>query len=164
MKILTLDLAQTTGWAHSCGLSGIQNFKPRRGDSPGMCFIELRAWLNRFLDTENTELIVYEQAGVHRSNAAHHSAHGFIATLEMVAIERKVDITSRSPTAIKKFALPGVKGKGARNKTRMMQYVENRWPHLNLKTNDEADAIILLWMVLDEFRIANTAWHRSCVL
>ena len=68
VKILALDLATNTGWAHSDGASGVQSFKPRRGDSPGMRYLNLRAWLSRVQEVAPIELIVYEQPH-HRGGA-----------------------------------------------------------------------------------------------
>lgn len=167
MNILSLDIAQSTGWSHSNGHSGVQSFKPRRGDSPGMQFMEFQGWLRRFLDLQPTDLVVYEQAPTNRRNAAAvHIAHGFISALEIVQVERKFELTSRSVSAIKQFALPNVKKQKDRNKPRMVQYVENHWPHVRLPDkgdDDQADAIILLWMVLNELKITDTEWHRKRV-
>ena len=160
MNVLALDLATKTGWAHTCGMSGVQDFARRRGDSPGMLFIDFRAWLIRFLDQAQTELIVYEQAGIHRSGAATHVAHGLISAAEVVAAERKIEITNRSPSAIKNFILPDVPVK-RRNKPKMIQAAENRWPHIEMVTDDQADAILLLWFAMDDLKITDTVWHRT---
>ena len=167
MNILTLDLAQSTGWAHSCGQSGVQSFHPRRGDSPGMQFVEFQSWLRRFLDLQPTSLVVYEQAPTNRRNAASvHIAHGYISALEMVQVERGFELTSRSVSAIKLFALPHIKKQSDRNKQQMVMYVENHWPSVRLPhrgDDDQADAIILLWMILIEMGITDTEWHRRRV-
>ena len=147
MRLLALDLATKTGWAHSNGASGVQDFSPRRGDSPGMRWINFRSWLLRLIEAAPVDLIVYEQAAYHRSLAANHVAHGLIAAVESVATECNIELTSRSPTAIKKYALPNIK---KRNKTRMVMAAENKWPDVSILSDDQADALWLLDLVLSE--------------
>lgn len=144
MKILALDLATKTGWAHSDGGSGVQSFKPRRGDSPGMRWIEFRAWLQRVLDAAPTDLIVYEQAH-HRGGAPTHVAHSLIACVEMVVAHRKIDISSRHSASIKKHAT----GKGNANKKSMLLAAYNKWGP-NIEGDDHADALWLLDLVQTE--------------
>jgi len=158
--ILALDLATSVGWAHTNGTSGVQVFKPRRGDSPGMRYLEFRAWLLRVFDLVPIDLLVYEQAGHHRSNAATHVAHGLIATAESVAAERRVEITSRSPSDWKKQVLPDISFKKA-NKQRIIMEVENHWPNVVIQSDDQSDAIMLLWSVLVDLKVGGTRWHQT---
>ena len=47
MKILAIDQATKSGWAvnYPALLSGTQDFSLKRGDSHGMRFLRMRAWL-----------------------------------------------------------------------------------------------------------------------
>src|SRR5690242_16045001 len=103
-RLLALDLGTRTGWALSAGASGVQDFTARRGDSPGMRWIEFRAWLCRLLDSAPVDIIGYEQAH-HRGGAATHVAHSLISVVEAVAAERKLELTNRHTASIKKHAL-----------------------------------------------------------
>ena len=143
MNILALDLATRTGWAHTCGESGVQDFSPRRGDSPGMRWLALRAWLNRVLDMVPTDLIVYEQAH-HRGGAATHCAHAMIGVVESVAAERKIEVTNRHTSTIKKFAV----GKANAPKERMLIAACERWD--GVIDDNHADALWLLALVASE--------------
>lgn len=143
VNILALDLATKTGWAHSYGISGVQDFSPRRGDSPGMRWLNFRGWLNRILETAPVELIAYEQAH-HRGGAATHVAHGMIACVESVAAERGIELTSRHTATIKKHAL----GKGRGDKSDMMQAARKMGWHP--ADDNEADALWLLDLVKSE--------------
>jgi hypothetical protein len=147
--VLALDLALQTGWSHSCGYSGTQSFHDVRGDSPGMRFVKLRAWLVRMMEEAPFQLIVYEQAGHHISNAATHSAHGFISTAEAYAAERGIEITSRSPSAIKKYAL-GETSRSNSHKGRMLVAADNRWPNVEFIDDNHVDAHFLLHMVMED--------------
>lgn len=143
LNILALDLATRTGWAHTCGTSGVQDFAPRRGDSPGMRWLEFRAWLNRVLDMAPAELIVFEQAH-HRGGAATHVAHSLISVCEQVAAERGLEITSRHSASIKKHAT----GSGRGNKQDMQDAACKKWPAEGpLLDENEIDARWLLDLV-----------------
>lgn len=143
MRILALDLATRTGWAHSSGGSGVQNFAPRRGDSPGMRWIEFRAWLLRLLDSAPADVIAYEQAH-HRGGAPTHVAHALIGATEAVAAEREIQITNRHTATIKKHAT----GKGNADKTQMMEAARGRgWSPAD---DNECDAMWLLDLVRSE--------------
>jgi Holliday junction resolvasome RuvABC endonuclease subunit len=143
--ILALDLATKTGWAHSCGVSGVQDFSPRRGDSPGMRWLTFRAWLNRVLDFTPTDVIVYEQAH-HRGGAATHVAHSLIGMTETVAAERGIEVTNRHTASIKKHAL----GKGRGDKEQLMAAAKVKWPSREIADHNEADALWLLDLVSSE--------------
>lgn len=150
MNVLALDLSTSgTGWAHTNGGSGVQSFKPRRGDSPGMRWLEFRAWLCRLLDSAPTDLIAYEQAH-HRGGAATHVAHSLISCVETIAAERSIEVTNRHTASIKSHALQGAKAPKGKTKLKMMQAAENRWPHVDFLTDDQSDAVWLLDLVLME--------------
>lgn len=149
-RILALDLATRTGWAHSCGQSGVQDFSPHRGDSPGMRWIEFAAWLRRLLDAAPADVIAYEQAH-HRGGAPTHVAHSLISQVEIVAAERKCELTNRHTATIKKHAT----GKGNADKAAMVVAARSRWPeHEGALDDNEADALWLLDLVQKELEDA----------
>ncbi len=145
LKLLALDLATRTGWAHSCGASGVQDFAPRRGDSPGMRWIAFRAWLNRVLDDAPADVIAYEQAH-HRGGAATHVAHSLISNVEAVAAERNIELTNRHTATIKKHAL----GTGRGDKEAMTAAARAKWPDVEIIDDNQADALWLLDLVRKE--------------
>lgn len=145
-SILALDLATKTGWAHSCGLSGVQDFSPRRGDSPGMRLLNLRGWLNRLLDEAPVDVIAYEQAH-HRGGAATHVAHSIIGVVEVIAAERNIGLTNRHTSEIKKHAL----GKGRGDKEQMIEAAKSKWA-IKIEDDNHADALWLLDLVGSELR------------
>ena len=144
--ILALDLASVTGWAESGGLSGVQSFYPRRGDSPGMRWVEFRAWLNRLLDSlPEVGIIGYEQCH-HRGGAATHVAHSLIALVETVAAERGLELTNRHASSIKKHAV----GRGNASKDEMLGAARRKWPDVDIADDNQADALWLLNLLMAE--------------
>ena len=153
MRILALDLSVScTGWAYSdseSGLesSGVQSFKGRRGDSPGMRWLEFKAWMNRVIMAAPVDLIAYEQAH-HRGGAATHAAHGLIACVEEVAAVLNIEVTARHTGSIKKHAKGA--GKGKMNKLAMVRAAAVRWPNMKIIDDNHADALWLLDLVREE--------------
>lgn len=143
---MALDLATTTGFAHSSGKSGTVSFLARRGESPGMKFFEFRSWLVQFISGTPTDLICYEQSGYHRSNAATHSAHGLIAVTELVCTEFGIELTNRSPNEIKNFACPEMSAAKVK-KAHMMRAADNKWPNVDFSDDNEIDAVFLLDLI-----------------
>lgn len=154
MKILALDLATQTGYAHSHGPSGSVNFDLIRGESPGMRFLKFRKWLVEFLKEYETTLVVYEQAGHHRSRAAEHVCHGFIATCELVIAEfQNIELTNRTSSAIKKHALGEGVPRARSGKPFMVQAADNMFPDIVVIDDNHADSLLLLDMVKKEFHV-----------
>lgn len=147
LNVLALDLATRTGWAHSCGVSGVQDFAPRRGDSPGMRWLAFRAWLNRVLDDAPADVIAYEQAH-HRGGAATHVAHSLVGMTEAVAAERGIEITNRHTATIKKHAL----GRGRGDKDAMAAAAKVKWPARAFIDDNEVDALWLLDLVVSDLQ------------
>jgi len=141
---LALDLATKTGWAHSNGESGVQDFKPRRGESPGMRYLALGAWLNRMYGLAPFDLVVYEQAH-YRGGAATEVLVGMVTKVQEWCAERGIEYTSRHSKAIKKHAL----GKGKGSKLAMRLSAEVKWGR-DIESDDEADALWLLSLVQSE--------------
>ena len=154
MRILALDLSVScTGWAYNdseSGMrsSGIQSFKGRQGDSPGVKWIEFKIWLHRQIDSaESIDLLAYEQAH-HKGRAATHYAYGLISCVEEVAAKRGVEVTLRHSQSIKKHAMGDKKGK--RNKLAMVRLAAERWPEIMILDDNHADALWLLDLVRSE--------------
>ena len=144
MRILALDLATKTGWAHSSGPSGVQSFALRRGDSSGMRFVYLRAWLTRMEENEPFDLIAYEQPH-HRGGRATEVLLGLATTVQGWAAENGKEVTTRSTSELKKHAT----GKGKASKLSMMLSAERKFGR-EPEDDNEADAMWLLDLVKRE--------------
>jgi len=147
MNILALDLATQTGWASSDGTSGMQKFPLKRGESPGMRYRNLRAWLSEMHEKGSFEVIAYEQAH-HRGGHATEVLLGMATIVQAWAAEFGVDVTSRHSSQIKKHAL----GKGKGTKLAMMLACEKKFG-FEPETDDEADALWLLDLVQKDLKV-----------
>lgn len=146
MRILALDCATTTGYAFTSEkdspVSGIANFALRRGESPGMRFLNFSYFLTNAVLTAAPDLVVFEQSH-HRGGAATEVCVGMTTrVLEICALYgfEHAPIHSRE---LKKWAT----GKGNASKEDMQMEAAKRFPHYDSskdKGGDEADALLLL--------------------
>jgi len=144
VRILALDLATQTGWAHSDGASGVQSFRPRRGDSPGVRYLALRAWLSRMYELAPFDLIVYEQPH-HRGGHSTEVLVGMVTTMQAWAAEHGVETTARHSGEIKRHAL----GKGRGSKLAMQLMAEREFG-FEVIDHNHADALWLLDLAKSE--------------
>jgi len=137
MNILALDLSTKTGWATKYQ-SGVQEFPLKRGDSPGMRFLNLRGWLNQMLSIlGKIDVIVYEQAH-HRGGAATQLCVGMVTHVLSFCAENNIDVTGVHTGTLKKHAT----GKGNASKEQMMSAGRAKgWSFLD---DNECDALWLL--------------------
>lgn len=143
MKILALDLATRTGWAHSDGPSGVQDFSLKRGESSGMLFLKFRGWLDRVYSDAEFELVAYEQPHL-RGGYATELLAGMVGILLAWAVENGVEYAMRHSGEIKRHAT----GKGNANKEQMIEAARKiGW---NPEDDNEADALWLLDLVQEE--------------
>lgn len=141
MKILALDLALTTGWAHSKNdsqESGTFTIDQKRGESPGMRYVRFNAWLKEVLDTITPAIVIYEQAH-HRGGAATEIAFGLITRVQEACSERNINYQKLHSGTIKKFAT----GSGRASKDDILATARLHWG-ANIRDHNEADA---LWML-----------------
>ncbi len=151
MNVLALDLGTRTGWAlRENGMieSGTDTFDVKRGESPGTRYMRFNRWLDEFAlhpsaGLPRVELIVFEQAH-HRGGAATEVAAGFSTRVLEFCARHGIEHAVVHSARLKKFAT----GKGNASKTEMLEAVARRWKRV--ETDDEADALALLYQVIDE--------------
>jgi Holliday junction resolvasome RuvABC endonuclease subunit len=135
MKILSLDIASTTGWCLEKDIYGTWDFKTRRDESMGMKLIRFRAKLREINELEKIDIMIYERpAGRHASSIIHQSK--LIAVLEEFCEAVGIEYRSYSAKEIKKFAT----GKGNAGKPAMIQAAKDKYNYTGNDDN-EADAI-----------------------
>ena len=151
MKVLSLDLATTTGWAYNQPTinGGVWNLKPKRGSSEGMKQIKLRSFLQDFASTVGgIDLIVYEKpAG--RFMVGVISVAELVSVVKMFCEDEGIEYTSVRPTQVKKFAT----NKGNSNKEQMFAEAKRRFPGVEIIDHNQSDAMLMLDMTLKEYSL-----------
>ena len=152
MKILAIDPGLSPGWAVFFSESdriesGVQVFRARRGESPGMRYLYFRTWLDRILNRIKPDLIVYEMSHL-RGGAATQIQVGLTSRIEEICSVLKTDYMKVHSGAVKKF----ITGSGRANKEDMIAAAnkifqnQKRSPGREITSDDEADAVcILAW-------------------
>jgi Holliday junction resolvasome RuvABC endonuclease subunit len=147
MKVLSLDIASTTGWCLEEGIYGTWDFKTRRDESMGMKLIRFRAKLKEIHKLENIDVMIYERpAGRHASSVIHQSK--LIAVMEEFCEENSIDYRAYSAKEIKSFAT----GKGNAGKPAMIQAAKDKYNYTGDDDN-EADAIHMWYLFKEELSL-----------
>ncbi len=146
-SILALDMGSRCGWAigkEGDVCSGVWDIAPRRGESPGMRYIRLRARLQE-VRTAYPDLaaVFYEQAH-HRGGAATEYAVGCVATVQAWCAEHGIEHSAVHSATIKKHAT----GKGNAGKGEVIAAM--RAAGFKPSDDNEADALALLAWALDQ--------------
>lgn len=147
VRVLSLDLAQTTGWAliaNGIITSGSQCFagKTKKGETQhaGNNFSRFDNWLRDRLCDDKPEAVCFEEVFRWMSSSAAHSFCGFRAIMMLQCTRKGIPCFAYSPTTIKKYWT----GNGAAKKELMMETTLMRFPDLDLTDSNEADAIAIL--------------------
>lgn len=146
LPTLALDFATKTGWAHSCGASGVWDFSIKKDESSGMRLIRFQAKLRETHESVGFGLIVFETVSVGRGTKANMDGVKLQSKLqgviEQFAEEHDgVECCSYHQATIKKHALPRVK---KRDKAAMLSAARARWPAVDIIDDNQADALWLL--------------------
>ena len=146
MRALALDMGSRCGWAIGKAAeqgsgqvcSGVWDIAPRRGESPGMRYLHLRAHLQRVRAAyPDLAAVFYEQAH-HRGGAATEYAVGCVATVQAWCAEHGLEHAAVHSATIKKHAT----GKGNAPKDAVMGAMRRRG--FTPADDNEADALALL--------------------
>lgn len=144
IKILAIDPATKMGWAISPVLCGMENYTPKSGESSGFKLIKFKSFLQKIIQTENIELLVYERAGGRFKNDIMSHAK-WVAVIEIVCIELNIQYRAYSSGEIKKFAT----GKGVASKAEMIKAAIRKYKK-PVKDDNVADALHLLHLAIED--------------
>lgn len=146
MKILAIDPAIKTGWAHSSGACGIWDLSIRADESSGMRLIRFETKLNMILAGPGVDLIAFEAITAGAGAKANFNAIKLQVKLQAVierwCEENGVEHCSYNLMTIKKYAVPE-KGK-KRDKAAMVAAARRRWPDRDIEDDNVADALFIL--------------------
>ena len=149
MRILALDTATQTGWAIADGKtiveSGVQDFARRRGESPGLQFLQFRTWLKKFCLHFDIDLLVYERAH-HRGGAATEIGVNLTGRVQEVAAELGKEYATVHTSTLKKW----VTGSGRASKSEMIEAAKSILGRDPIDDN-EADAVHLARWAAEEY-------------
>jgi hypothetical protein len=146
MRILAIDPATTTGWAHSTGPSGVWNLKTGSNESIGMKFVRFIKNIQGIKETLGIDIIVYEISSVGSGLKANFMSAKLIDQLgAMIELYTEttpnVECKGYNLQTVKAHALPG---EAKRDKKAMLSAAKNKWPGVKFQDDNEADAYWLL--------------------
>jgi Holliday junction resolvasome RuvABC endonuclease subunit len=143
MRILSLDLGTTTGWALTTRtgiVSGSQSFKPSRFEGAGMRFLKFRKWLTETkASSDGIDTVYFEEVRRHMGVDAAHAYGGFMAHLTAWCEHHQIPYQGVPVGNIKKSAC----GKGNAGKNEIIDAMISKG-HSPCDSN-EADALALLY-------------------
>src|SRR6202007_160954 len=135
MRILALDCATKTGFAHSCGISGTWDLRVLRNESSGMRLIRLRGKLNEIKQNVGVDMIVPQAVHVRFVRAAEPLIE-LRGTVKLWCEDNGANFDGDyKPSEIKKIAT----GKGNASKEAMI--AEARVLKWDVSDDNEADAL-----------------------
>jgi len=146
VKILALDFATKTGWAHSTGPSGVWDLSIRKDESSGMRLVRFESKLREVYTGLGVDVLVFEAVTVGGGLRVNFDSIKLQSKLQAI-IERFVARTpgleccSYNLNEIKKYAIPQ---KGKRDKEAMLEAAKRRWPGREFVDDNEVDACWLL--------------------
>ena len=149
MKILALDPAEHTGYAHSDGHMGVWLLSDHCSRHPGARLERLRERLYEAFREWGFERLAFEDASFGSPNpnvqAMHNELRGVI---KLVAAELAVDVVLFKPSTIKKFAT----GSGRAEKWQMVRALKTQFG-IEVTDDNVADAMWILRMAENPTRI-----------
>ena len=142
MTILALDVGTHCGWAAFYDtdiIYGCKDFKLKRGDSPGLRFIQFTNWFVSQLNQFRPDLVIYEQAHF-RGGYATELLVGFTTRIMEFCAARGIEYAAIHSGTLKKWAV----GSGRADKRMMMDGASVR---IGRKITNEhiADALWLMF-------------------
>ena len=146
MKILALDPATKTGWAHSNGKSGVWDFTIKKDESPGIRLLKFRNKLKDVNKFYGIDLVAYETPrGFGHWNAL--SLHSkFAGIIEEFCAEFDILCKGYVATAIKMHATLN----GRASKEEMVSRAEFKFG--KVIDDNHADALWILDLAVKDFK------------
>lgn len=146
MKILALDCATKTGWAHSGGASGVWDLSIKNDESAGMRLIRFEGKILEVKREVGVNVIAFEQASVFSGGKANTNAGKLITSMiaiihRLCAEDDSLECMGVNLASIKAHALPNER---KRDKAAMVASARQKWPERRIEDDNEADALWLL--------------------
>jgi len=145
MNILAIDPGTHCGYAKSPIESGTWDLRVKRNEGGGMRYFRLRNYL--ITACVGIDLVVYEEVMRHMGTDAAHLYGGIVAIIQEHCEMHNIQYAGIPVGTIKKFA----SGKGNANKEAMIAAAQTRWPEIEIKDDNQADALWLLAVAQEEY-------------
>lgn len=154
LRILALDLADTTGWARLYAngeiKSGVLSLKLRDDETPGARWQRARKTILEL--AAGVELITWERIVARSAVWAASTLFGLETQVLEVCHILGADALTVMPATLKKFAC----GNGRAKKPEILAAARKRWPKVTFATHDEADARFVLEWARQEIAAARS--------
>ena len=149
-SLLALDLGTSLGWAMKTRtgayVSATETLaKGGRYEGGGVRFLNFERLLDAVHKATPVDEVAFEEVRRHAGTTAAHVYGGLLGVLTAWCEKNEVPYSTRTVQQIKTFAT----GKGNASKTDVVSAVRG-WENWRPTTDDEADAIALLHLVLSE--------------
>lgn len=159
-RVIGLDLSLTsTGVASNAGW--VDRIRTGTDKTPGG-FLRLRAIRARVLELGPADLIVVESLAISSQTGQHLTRAGLWHVVMEAIDARGYSWAQVNPGTLKKYAT----GKGNASKDEVLAAVIRRFPAVEVKGNDEADALVLAAMGSDHLgqpMVDMPATHRAAL-
>lgn len=157
LRILALDPATRTGYAHTSGERGEWDLRGAAGEHVGRRLLRLRDRVSELVDALGASVIAYEDAAFGGHHMRGHLFAGELrAVIKMVAAEVDAELLSYVPSSIKKFAT----GYGKADKQQMRRAYQTYFGELPGSDNI-ADALWVLEMAKQGYEPETTKKKRA---
>ena len=143
-RILALDPASNTGWAHSNGTYGVWRLRDHNVAALDREHVYLERHLENAIASMGCDMIATENAGFGSPNPEVQARHNErLGVIRLVAARHRIELQTFKPNTIKIFAT----GDGNADKREMIDAC-HRLLQVQVTTNDEADAVWILHLAM----------------
>ena len=157
VTLLALDLETACGFAifkdgkFISGTKKLGTYKEKFGAR----FHEFRTWLLNIIAKHNIEAVYFERVFGHKGVEAAHCYGGFLYMLASVCFQQNIPCKGLIVQAIKKFMT------GKNNATKDEMIAAARQKRFNPETDDEADAIAIMLLAIEDQINRNKKTNKS---
>jgi len=142
MNALGLDLATLTGWGSWVDgnlNSGLKSFS-LKGQSDGQRYSRFSEWLNKTIQEQPWDIVVYEKVHRHMGTQAAHIYGYFEGELLKLCHDSGIKCKGVGVGSVKKLAT----GKGNAKKGQMIVAARRAFPDQSIGDDNQADALFIL--------------------
>lgn len=141
MRVLAIDPATACGWAvfedGKPVAGGVWKLAPKKNRGGGVRFLQLEIELRRILASEPLDMVFYELVRGHTGTYAAQIYGGLVATITKACEAYVVPYAGVPVHLVKKAAT----GRAGADKDEIVAAARKRWPTINIRDHNHADAL-----------------------